>query len=100
MDKETQNAVRQNAEVEAVLATEGWQMIYRMAQDKILDLQSINNLDLTTTESAILDIKARRMASQVILDWLKEVHALALNNNSVRQSFQDDQTSDSYIVRS
>lgn len=96
---ETQDNMRKAGDISEVLGMPGWTHIYAMAMDKIMDLQSINNLDDADANTLILDLKARRMASTTILDFLKEINAFALNNNAVRQSYENDSVSDSYIER-
>ena len=53
---ETQDNMRKAGDISEVLGMPGWTHIYAMAMDKIMDLQSINNLDDADANTLILDL--------------------------------------------
>lgn len=54
-----------------MLQSRGWAVIKQTLDDRILDLQNIENIDGNTTDELMLDLKARKMASRIFFEWLK-----------------------------
>jgi len=57
--------------VEGLLKSDGWKIIYEKLSQRILDLQNINNLDLTKPETLSIQLMARKMAVDEIWAWLR-----------------------------
>lgn len=72
VDAETHAILTEADHVRNLTTSDGWRIVKSKLDARILDLQNINNLDLTTTESAIFDLKARKMASDLLFAWLKD----------------------------
>lgn len=70
-DAETQKNLTDAEKVLLTLGSEGWAIIKAKLDEKILDLQNINNLDFTTEQSVLFDLKARKMAADLLFNWLK-----------------------------
>ncbi len=57
--------------VESMLNSEGWKHVKEALDMRIIDLQSIANLDLTKPETVNIQIAARKMAVDEMFAWLK-----------------------------
>lgn len=68
MDKDTQKIVSDAEEIKNTIGTKGWSLVYAKLQEKILDLQNINNID---EDNVAVDLKARIMASKLLFEWAK-----------------------------
>lgn len=97
-DRETVKILTDGEKIMLLTQHEGWGLVRTKLVDKIIDLQSINNLDpATTPEQLAIDVKARRMAVQIMFEWLKgDVEG------SVEQHINNTQLAnekETYIVR-
>src|SRR5580704_13470338 len=57
--------------VASMLQSEGWKYAKEKLDQKVLDLQNINNLDMTKPETLSTQLAARKMAVDEIWSWLK-----------------------------
>lgn len=57
--------------VESMLTSTGWGIVYDKLAQRILDLQNINNLDLSKPETLSIQLMARKMAVDEIWAWVK-----------------------------
>lgn len=57
--------------VESMLGSNGWKYAYEKFTQRILDLQNINNLDLTKPETLSIQLAARKMAVDEMWAWMK-----------------------------
>lgn len=57
--------------VQSMLQSDGWKYAKEKLDQKILDLQNINNLDMTKPETLGIQLAARKMAVDEIWAWLK-----------------------------
>jgi len=76
-DKETQQTLLDGQRIEDFVKSPAWGLIKMKLTNKIMDLQSIMNVDPTNPEQAILDLKARMMCVSTLLEWLREVEGAA-----------------------
>lgn len=59
-------------EVLLMLSSRGWGVVKGKLDAKILDLQNINNIDVASVENMVADIKARKMAADLLFEFLKQ----------------------------
>jgi hypothetical protein len=71
IDKETKEILSDADHVRNMVNSQGWGYVKGKLDDLILDLQNINNLDMTNVDSLNAQIAARKMAVDVIFGWLK-----------------------------
>ncbi|MHB1086426.1 MAG: hypothetical protein ACYCZ0_01610 [Minisyncoccota bacterium] len=71
MDAETSKIMTDAEEIRATTSGKGWELMKSKLDNRVLDLQNISNLDLSVPESISTQIMARRMASDLIYEWLK-----------------------------
>ena len=56
----------------AMIESAGWKSVKGKLDIRILDLQNINNLDISDVSTLATQLAARKMASEIIFDWLKQ----------------------------
>lgn len=71
MDKETAEIMSDAEEIRATTTGRGWEIIKGKLDGRVLDLQNINNLDTENIDTIGTQIAARKMASDLIYEWLK-----------------------------
>lgn len=83
LDKETKEILSDEKKIEHLCEHEGWEIVRNKLIEKIQDLQHIQNVDITSPENAIIDLKARGMAVQILWEWLTvDVQGTAQNSKS------------------
>lgn len=70
-DKETKQILSEADHVESMLHSDGWKYAYAKFSQRILDLQNINNLDMTKPETLSIQLAARKMAVDEMWAWYK-----------------------------
>lgn len=97
MDSDTKQVLTDGEKLKLLTEHQGWGILYQKFSDKIMDLQFIANVDDSTPEKAIIDMKSRKYAVAILLDWMKndilgtvEQH---INNNKLEKPIA------SYIYR-
>lgn len=74
-DKETAELMRRNKQVADFVASGDWQYVKKKITDKIMDLQSIKNLENSDPAELVMEIKARNTAVDILVETLREVEA-------------------------
>lgn len=77
MDKETLAVLREGQMLDDYSQSEGWAWIKDRLTEKIMDLQSIRNLDGTNPRLVVQDIKARNTAIEILEELIKDVEGRA-----------------------
>lgn len=97
MDADTKQILTDGEKLKLLTEHQGWSIMYAKFSEKIMDLQFIANVDDSSPEKALIDMKARKYAVSVLLDWMKndilgtvEQH---INNNNYEKPIA------SYIYR-
>lgn len=97
MDSDTKQVLTDGEKLKLLIEHDGWNIVYQKFSDKIMDLQFIANVDDSSPDKALIDMKARKYAVSILLDWMKndilgtvEQH---INNNNLKKPIR------SYIVR-
>lgn len=70
-DKETKQILSEADHVKNMLGSDGWKSVKGKLDNRILDLQNINNLDLADVNTLATQLIARKMAVEIIFTWLK-----------------------------
>lgn len=70
-DKDTQEILTEADHVKAMIGSDGWKSVKGKLDVKILDLQNINNLDMADVGTLPAQLAARKMAVDIIFNWLK-----------------------------
>lgn len=83
-------------EIRATTTGRGWEIIKGKLDNRVLDLQNINNLDIEKPETIGMQIMARKMAADLVFDWLKldvygaiEARDTNITHPSVDESYID-----------
>ena len=71
MDQDTKELLTEGEKLKMLLEHDGWGIVYQKFSDKIMDLQFIANVDDSSPEKALIDMKARKYAVSILLDWMK-----------------------------
>ena len=82
MDKETQDILSEQHRLETLVGSEGWSVARDKLVQKVLDLQNAFNINETSAELMLIDLKARKIATQVLYDWLRDVEGTAQSAES------------------
>jgi len=87
-DRETKDILTEADHVKSMTESDGWKSVKGKLDQKILDLQNINNLDLADVSTLPTQLAARKMAVDVIWGWLKNdvygfVEQQELNNKKM-----------------
>ena len=73
IDTETRKIMSDGEKLRLMLEHEGWVICRQKLVDKIIDLQSIKNLEhVTDPQSMFLDVKSRALAVDILYSFLKE----------------------------
>jgi hypothetical protein len=93
VDKETKEILSDGEEVRLLTESRGWGVIKAKLDGRILDLQNINNLDLSDIKTLPAQLAGRKMAVDEIWAWLKaDVYGFAEQQSTNAQSFIDENT--------
>lgn len=68
---------REGEMLQGFVHSEGWKWAKDRLTEKLMDLQSIMNMDDSSPENVILDLKARRMAVELLMSWLRQLEGRA-----------------------
>ena len=71
-DADTSKVLTDAEHVRNLVESQGWAVIKSKLDARILDLQNINNLDLTDPATLNVQLASRKMAVDSIWGWLKE----------------------------
>lgn len=100
VDKETHEMLSDADHVINMEASQGWRIVKTKLDGRILDLQNINNLDFATQETVLFDLKARKMAADLLFAWLRDdVYGFIDQNRSNSTSFAEKKIKDDFIDR-
>lgn len=77
LDIDTQKILIEGGQLKTLVGSEGWSVARDFLMQQIIDLQSIRNITATDPTEVIIDIKARTVAIDIILEWLRQVEGTA-----------------------
>jgi len=92
LDKETRDVYHEARTLRELVLSDGWKIARQKLVDKVLDLQNAFNIDDKTPEDVLIDLRARKLATVTLYDWLKEVEG------SVDVADNVVETKETYIV--
>lgn len=97
--EETEKQLIEDTEaVRQMVGTRGWDVVKAKFDAKIFDLQNIFNIDSEDAATMVADVKARRMAVDLLYAFLKnDVYGFMEQQDANRQ--QTQARSESYIER-
>lgn len=91
-DNETTQLLTDADHVKNMTDSQGWGVVKAKLDQRILDLQNINNLDLVKIETLPQQLAARKMAVDEIWAWLKQdVYGFVQQQESNNQDLSDKQ---------
>lgn len=99
LEPDTQKELTDAEEVANLIQSTGWGVIKGKLDERILDLQNINNLDLTAIDTVAAQIAARKMASDLIFAWLKQDVFGFVEQQSVNSQNLIDKQEEGFINR-
>ncbi len=70
-DIETKKILTAADHVKSLLESDGWRIIKEKFDNRVLDLQSIRNIDMTKPDTLNIQLAARSMAVDEMMAWLK-----------------------------
>lgn len=87
-DKETSKEMTDADHVKSLLGSDGWSIIKAKLDTRLLDLQNIHNLDMTQPDTLGVQLAARKMAVEIVWQWLTQdvvgfVEQQELNNQKI-----------------
>ncbi len=74
IDPETRKVLTDADHVQSMLKSDGWTIAKDQLDKLIIDLQNINNLDLEKPETLSTQLIGRKMASELLFAWLKNLY--------------------------
>lgn len=98
-DAETAQSLTEADKVLPTLESGGWRVIKAKLDEKILDLQNINNLDFTSEQTVLFDLKARKMAADLLYEWLKNDVYGFVEQQSIASEAMRDPVEQGFIER-
>lgn len=98
-DAETAQSLTEADKVLLTLESGGWRVIKAKLDEKILDLQNINNLDFTSEQTVLFDLKARKMAADLLYEWLKNDVYGFVEQQSIASEAMRDPVEQGFIER-
>lgn len=75
VDPETEQIKNIARSLQGLIDHEGWAIARSRLTDKILDLQNAFNVDDSSMEKMIVDLKARKFATTILFDWLRDIES-------------------------
>lgn len=98
LDADTQEVLSDTDELVNLTNSKGWAIAKSKLDQRILDLQNINNIDLTKPETLAIQLAARKLASDLLFEWLQgDIYGVISQNQSNAKLLEDKQE-DSFIV--
>lgn len=73
MDAETKTILDSQQQVAAFVKSEGWGSVREKLTNKIIDLQNAFNIEDKDAEKMLIDLRARKMATEMLFGWLQEI---------------------------
>lgn len=92
IDKETEQLKAIGKALKEMCDTDGWKIARDRITEKILSLQNAFDIEESNPEEMVRELKARKIATQILFDWLKtdiegEVAALEINLPNEKNSY-------------
>lgn len=98
-DKDTEKVLSDAENLRLMTESEGWKIAYASLSERILDLQNINNVDDSSIENAIHDMKARKAAAAILFEWVKKDVYGKVEQGIVSQQAMENHEAETFIER-
>jgi len=85
-DKETLQVLSDGEKLTQLTKSDGWAIARAKFVDKVLDLQSIMNLPQDNLEAALIDIKARKLAIEILQEFFSEIEGASEQHKEVEEA--------------
>lgn len=82
LDPETIENQMEGQDIADLVGHPGWGRVKSLFEAKLMDLQSVLNIDAKDTEGVIIDIAARKSAIEILREWMNEVEGRAEQHES------------------
>lgn len=73
LDKETSQIQAIARSLKGLIEHEGWNIARDRLTERILNLQNAFNIEGKTADEMFVDLRARKIASTILFDWLKDI---------------------------
>jgi hypothetical protein len=90
---DTTQIEKESKEIESLVGQEGWKIAKQKLIDLIADTQDIGAIAETTPEQVLIELKSRKLARTVMLNWLRDIEGTANSINNTKQEITN-----SYII--
>lgn len=99
LDKDTQKIDSEGKALEGLIQHEGWALAKAKLISRVANLLSIDQVDImnTTPDMIIAAITAKKTASTILLDWIKEVEGTANQHKGNAELIE--QTVSDFVIR-
>lgn len=81
-----------------LIQSDGWKIVRQKFIDKIMDIQSVLNVDVTSVDKVIVDIKARTTVVEILSSMIKEIEGSVVQEKFNSQKEMERQTKESFIL--
>ena len=92
-DPETVKILTEGEEMALMTRSTGWAIASQKIADKIMDLQMIGNVEGATNEEKVINMEARKLAVNVLVEFLTEIRSGVLNHEANKNALRDAQES-------
>lgn len=93
-DKETTEQLHKGQAIKEMTRSEGWKYVQAMLTEKLLDYQSVNNIEVEAVQDLALEVGIRKGVVEKITEWFTEVGAELEQHNDNSTLIEDN-----HIVR-
>jgi len=73
LDKESKKEISSLEKRSEISQSEAWREVKRILVDKIIDLQSVMNIDAKNADEIALQVSARRTASEILAETIRDI---------------------------
>lgn len=97
LDSETQKLLAENQRIANFVKGDDWAWLKELLVNRMIDIQSVLNIDAESIDKLQVDIKARRMVVEILREVIVEVEGRA-NQATQDQEKRDPENSTEYIM--
>lgn len=95
LDRETAELVRNEKNIEDLCKHEAWPQVKQKFIDKVLDLQSTQNIPLGDPVAMAIEVQSRNMSVDVLMEWMRDIEGSAQKSKDTSFLIKKE----SYIIR-
>jgi len=90
LDKETKEILSDGEKIKLMVEGDAWSIVRKKMLNQIMDLQSVRNVEIASNPAEILiDIKARLVVIDTLLNFLREIEGMAEQYDSNKDILQE-----------